>query len=339
MKKIGILGGTFDPPHFGHIRAAQWACDEYGLDEVIFLPTGNPVFKQGKDVTDAEMRYEMCLLATADYPNFSVSRMEIEREGATYTIDTMREFVTLMPDVQLYFIIGADAARSFDKWRDSDEILRLCTLSEVPRVDEDISSSQVREATGTLKSLTGLVAPNVADYIRRYGLYNKHLQGVAKEAVDLAKYYKVDAKKACTAGILHDCAKQLCMEMSFEEMREICADGGIVLDDFFAENKEIAHCYVGAVIAQEIHGIDDPEILSAIANHTFGSDDMNTMDKIVFLADFFEPNRPQNDVRKIARKLAYEDIDKAMDYVINYTIEKNVKEGRAIYAKGRQKGF
>jgi len=332
--KIGILGGSFDPIHYGHLRAAEAVRAEHRLDKIMLLPAGNPSFKQGSLGATPQQRLDMCNLAASAFPNFFVDSTEIYREGVTYTIDTLRHFKEQMPNAQLYFLLGADAMKSFHKWRNSKEILKLCALIEMPRTDEDISSTKIRDAIANVKPISGLVPRAVEDYILLHGLYNAHLQGVAEECVALGKRYgfnESELERIRKAGILHDNAKAFCETATFEEIAKICEDGNYPLDDFFYTNPAIAHCYVGAVWAKKKFHVDDEEILEAIANHTFGKPNMSIFGKIVYLTDFYDPNRPQTKERIEAKKLAYEDIDKAMIYVLKYTMEHNKQAGKAVH--------
>ena len=115
-RRIGIMGGTFDPIHHGHLVAASEVQSRFGLDEVVFVPTGNQPYKRDRDVTLAEHRYLMTVIATASNKRFSVSRVDIEREGTTYTIDTLRDLRLLYPDADLYFITGADVLPDILEW-------------------------------------------------------------------------------------------------------------------------------------------------------------------------------------------------------------------------------
>ena len=119
--RIGIMGGTFDPIHNGHLVAASEVSWVYDLDEVIFVPTGRPVFKLDKNVTNAEDRYLMTVIATASNPKFTVSRVDIDRPGVTYTIDTLRDIRAQHPDAELFFITGADAVAEIMQWKDADK--------------------------------------------------------------------------------------------------------------------------------------------------------------------------------------------------------------------------
>ena len=131
--RIGIMGGTFDPIHNGHLVAASEVAWVYDLDEVIFVPTGRPVFKLDKEVTNAEDRYLMTVIATASNPKFTVSRVDIDRPGVTYTIDTLKDIRAQHPDAELFFITGADAVAEIMQWKDADLMWDLAHFVAVTR--------------------------------------------------------------------------------------------------------------------------------------------------------------------------------------------------------------
>ncbi|MEG0619996.1 MAG: nicotinate-nucleotide adenylyltransferase, partial [Raoultibacter sp.] len=132
--RLGIMGGTFDPIHIGHLACAEQARDTFDLDAVIFVPAGNPVFKKNQIITPAAQRLEMCRLAVRSNPAFDVSDIEIRRPGDTYTVDTLREVRAYYPpNVELYFITGADAVFSIVRWRESAAIAGLARLIAVTR--------------------------------------------------------------------------------------------------------------------------------------------------------------------------------------------------------------
>ncbi|GAB3965926.1 nicotinate-nucleotide adenylyltransferase [Actinoallomurus sp. NPDC050550] len=191
-RRLGIMGGTFDPIHHGHLIAASEVAHLFRLDEVIFVPTGQPWMKEGRKTSAAEDRYLMTVIATASNPRFSVSRVDIERPGLTYTIDTLREMREIHgPDVELYFITGADALAQMLTWRDTDELFRLahfigCTrpghhladpglpeggvsLVEVPALA--ISSTECRERVRAGEPVWYLVPDGIVQYINKRGLY------------------------------------------------------------------------------------------------------------------------------------------------------------------------
>src|SRR6201994_433945 len=123
---VGIMGGTFDPIHHGHLVAASEVAALFDLDEVIFVPTGEPWQKQDRQVSAAEHRYLMTVIATASNPRFWVSRVDIDRPGPTYTIDTVRDVAAIRPGADLFFITGADALQAILSWKDAELVFQMC---------------------------------------------------------------------------------------------------------------------------------------------------------------------------------------------------------------------
>lgn len=202
--RLGIMGGTFDPIHIGHLACAEQAREAYGLDGVVFIPAGTPVFKRDRAITPANQRLEMCRIATESNPAFAVSSLEIDRGGDTYTVDTLRHLRAHYPDnVELCFITGADAVYNILKWRESKSIANLARLIAVARpgyvLSEErrvfiaeqgsfkidylevtalsISSSDLRARVAAGRSIRYLTMQNVLDYIESNGLY----QGVGSQ--------------------------------------------------------------------------------------------------------------------------------------------------------------
>ncbi len=186
------MGGTFDPIHHGHLVAASEVQHWFHLDEVVFVPTGQPWQKTGRDVTPAEDRYLMTVIATASNPVFSVSRVDIDRAGPTYTVDTLRDLrAQYGDDTELFFITGADALGQILSWRDHDELFDLAhfvgctrpghdlsavglpegkvTLVEVPALA--ISSSECRQRVAGDEPIWYLVPDGIVQYINKRGLY------------------------------------------------------------------------------------------------------------------------------------------------------------------------
>lgn len=199
--RIGIMGGTFDPIHHGHLVAAEQAYDDLDLDMVIFMPAGRPAFKLDKRVSSGEDRYAMTLLATSDNPHFRASRFEIDREGVTYTADTLTRLRALYPEeVELYFITGADAITDIVRWKDAEVIARTAYLVAATRPGYDlskaesvidasgmpfdvtylevpalaISSSDLRQRVAAGQSLRYLTPDTVTGYIHKHRLYGVH---------------------------------------------------------------------------------------------------------------------------------------------------------------------
>ena len=187
--RIGVMGGTFDPIHHGHLVAASEVAESFGLDEVIFVPTGEPWQKH--DVTPSEHRYLMTVIATASNPRFTVSRVDIDRRGATYTIDTLRDLKAQRPGADLFFITGADAVAQILSWRDHDELWDLAHFVAVSRPghvlstdglpSDDvsqleipalaISSTDCRERVRKGHPVWYLVPDGVVQYIAKHHLY------------------------------------------------------------------------------------------------------------------------------------------------------------------------
>ncbi|WP_226436317.1 MULTISPECIES: nicotinate-nucleotide adenylyltransferase [Rhodococcus] len=139
IRRLGVMGGTFDPIHNGHLVAASEVADRFGLDEVIFVPTGQPWQKAGRQVSAAEDRYLMTVVATASNPRFHVSRVDIDRRTVTYTVDTLRDLRAQHPDAQLYFITGADALASILSWQDWPTLFELARFVGVSRPGYDLN--------------------------------------------------------------------------------------------------------------------------------------------------------------------------------------------------------
>ncbi len=195
------MGGTFDPIHHGHLVAASEVAEVFGLDEVLFVPTGEPVFKQGRNVAPAEHRYLMTVIATASNPRFNVSRVDIERPGLTYTIDTLRQLHAQLPEAELFFITGADVLPQILHWKAVDELWSLAhfvgvnrpghtldrtglpaehvSLLEVPAMA--ISSSDCRRRVSNGLPVWYLVPDGVVQYIHKHELYRGRAPGVPSD--------------------------------------------------------------------------------------------------------------------------------------------------------------
>ncbi|WP_369751480.1 nicotinate-nucleotide adenylyltransferase [Mycobacterium sp. 155] len=195
---MGVMGGTFDPIHNGHLVAASEVADLFELDEVVFVPTGEPWQKHDRPVSTAEDRYLMTVIATASNPRFSVSRVDIDRGGPTYTTDTLRDLRKLNVDSDLFFITGADALASILSWQNWEELFSMAKfvgvsrpgyeldgkhilavrqelpsdalqLVEVPALA--ISSSDCRQRAEALRPIWYLVPDGVVQYVAKRGLY------------------------------------------------------------------------------------------------------------------------------------------------------------------------
>jgi nicotinate-nucleotide adenylyltransferase len=190
---MGVMGGTFDPIHHGHLVAASEVAAVYDLDEVVFVPTGQPWQKSEREISSAEHRYLMTVIATASNPRFTVSRVDIDRPGPTYTIDTLRDLEMERPGTELYFITGADALEQILSWKDSDELFELAhfvgvtrpghhldgsglppdrvSLMEVPAMAISSTACRARVVAGL--PVWYLVPDGVVQYIAKHRLYRR----------------------------------------------------------------------------------------------------------------------------------------------------------------------
>ena len=194
--RLGVMGGTFDPIHYGHLVTAEEALVQFGLDSVLFVPTGLPWMKEHKVVSPAEDRYLMTVIATASNPLFDVSRMEVDRDGPTYTVDTLRRLKELYgAQTELFFITGADAIEEILAWKDHEELFGLARFIAATRPGYDIaafvgqepegppqitvmnipalaiSSTDIRARVAAGRPIRYLVPEGVKSYVEKAGIY------------------------------------------------------------------------------------------------------------------------------------------------------------------------
>lgn len=194
MKRLAIMGGTFDPIHFGHLRLAEEAREAFGLDKIVFVPNARPNSDKADFVSSPGHRYAMTRLAVNPYPSFSVSRVETDRPGLSFAIDTVRHFRREHPALDaLYFLLGADIVADIPRWHEADALLSECRfvaaarpgfsltqiadarlrarVSLLPMTELDISSTELRRRARAGQSLRFLTPDVVAEYVVRHGLY------------------------------------------------------------------------------------------------------------------------------------------------------------------------
>jgi nicotinate-nucleotide adenylyltransferase len=194
-RRLGVMGGTFDPIHHGHLLTAEEALQQFELDQVVFVPTGLPWMKEHEDVSPGQDRYLMTVIATASNPRFTVSRVDVDRGGPTYTIDTLHALQVEAPDSELFFITGADAMLEIFHWKDPEEILELAHFIAATRPGYDlaafeaeasshdprvsvmnipalaISSTDIRNRVREQRPIHYLVPEGVKSYVEKAGLY------------------------------------------------------------------------------------------------------------------------------------------------------------------------
>ena len=382
MERIGIFGGSFDPPHIGHIQAAQQAMEALCLDRLLMIPANRVPHKQG-DQTDAHHRLQMIRAAVAQRPGLEVSDLEIRREGISYTVDTVQRLREMHPDAMLYLLMGSDMFLSFDSWKDGERILAQTTLAVfcrgskgekeklearkaelekaghsvclIPNRVVDMSSTQLRRLLA-FQCAEEFLPEGVGEYIRNHGLYYTdanwknlpmeelervvtalvdpkrvaHILGCRDTAVALAKRWGVDETDAARAGLLHDITKALDGPLQLT----LCHGYGKVLDDFSRRYPKTLHALTGSLVAQRIFG-ENEAVVSAIECHTTGKAAMNMLEKIIYVADYMEPNRDFPGVEEL-RRLAYSDMDAALRCGLYMTLEHLARQGAEVSPASRQ---
>lgn len=341
MQKIGILGGMFDPIHLGHIHAARSAL-AFGLDSVLLLPCQSPAHRPAPKASN-EHRLRMCRLAAQADDRIAVSEVDL-REGPCYAADTLRLLKKEYPDAQFFWIIGADKLTKLSQWRDADYLFAHCEFLVCPRpgydahmpvagaslhvLQMDAFSASSGEAVQLLEQYDdalSMLSPVVSCYIAENGLYQPdfipallsrgmkesrltHTLGVRQEAVKLAQLHGAGMQKASVAAMLHDIAKPL----PLSQMQALAGQYALDLPDDILSDGNLLHGPVAAAIAENELGIHDPDILSAIANHTTGKENMSALDLCVFLADAIEPNRRDYPGLEDMRALSKNDLSRAV---------------------------
>ena len=370
--KIGIYGGTFNPPHLGHMAAAQAAVAALGLDKLLLIPAAIPPHKALPSGTPPQEERLAMVEKWADVMggHVEVSTLELEREGKSYTSDTLRSIRQTYPDAELWLLMGTDMFLTLHLWHEPEVILSLAGICAFGRTEQDgealfapqrehlqkdfdakittitlpglvdISSTRLREQ---LENGGGgqYLLPSVYGYILMHRLYGTkadlknldlnqlracsysmmrakripHVMGVEEEAVKLAQRWGADPELARRAGILHDCTKYY----ELPEQLDICEEYGVRLDALEQKAVKLLHSKTGACIARGVFGQPDA-VYDAIFWHTTGKADMTTLEKVLYIADYMEPNRDFDGVERL-RHLAYTDLDKAMLLGVEMTIQ------------------
>ncbi len=363
--KIGIMGGTFDPIHNGHLMLGRYARDLFKLDEIWFMPNGNPPHKN-KETFESETthRVEMVQRAIANEHGFALQLYEVENKDKNYSYLTMEHFIQRYPKYEFYFIIGADSLFALEKWACPERLLKTCVMltayrdgknttemkAQIAYMTEkyggdirllctpevDISSNEIRQRVKDGLLIEDMVPESVCQYIAEKRLYTDeltnmkkrvcqmldderyhHTIGVINTARELAKQYRESVEKAQIAGLLHDCAKGF----SNRKKIELCEKHGIEISDEERKNPGLLHAKLGAYLAKTEFGIQDCEILDAIRWHTTGRPKMTKLDKIIYVADYIEPNRDKAPNLDEIRRLAQSDLEQCLYEILKASLE------------------
>ena len=384
MERIGIYGGTFNPPHIGHMQAAKQAVTALGLSKLLIIPAYAPPHKAvlPEHSPTAQQRLEMLRIAAAGCPEIEVSDMELRREGISYTCDTVQALKAQYPDTELVLLMGTDMFLTFETWVHPEEILKKAALGVFYRGDKGektaiakkkaemeglgatvypvhneviaISSTQMRRLLA-FRCAGELLPEGVLDYIRENRLYDtrtdwkhlpmeqlepivvsllnpnrvRHVLGCRDTAVALAQRWGANVTDAARAGILHDITKAIDGPLQLT----LCDAYGKLLDDFSKRYPRTLHALTGSMVAQRIFG-ENENVVSAIEFHTTGRADMTLLEKIIYVADYMEPNRDFPGVERL-RELAFTDIDAALKLGLEMTLEHLNDQGAEVSPASR----
>ena len=383
--KIGIYGGTFNPPHLGHLAAARAAIAALDLDRLMLVPAAIPPHKELPEGTPPPADRLAMAGKLADallLPKVAeVDSLEMDRPGPSYTADTVELIHSREPEAQLWLLVGSDMFLTLHTWKEPERILKYASVCAFHRTQEDeaarfagqkarlerdygarvqlipvpglveISSTRLRELLARGEGREYL-HPSVYGYILLHGLYGTHadlrhlelpelracsyammrekrvahVQGVEEEAVRLARRWGADETMARRAGILHDCTKYL----ELEDQLALCRKYGVELDALEQQAVKLLHSKTGACIARAVFGEPD-EVYWAIFWHTTAKADMTTLEKILYVADYMEPNRDFEGVERL-RALAYEDLDRALLLGVETTIQEMIDRQLPIHS-------
>ncbi|MCC8123311.1 MAG: nicotinate (nicotinamide) nucleotide adenylyltransferase [Oscillospiraceae bacterium] len=385
--KIGVFGGTFNPPHLGHVGAARFALDALGLDKLLLVPAAQPPHKAlSEDVPRAAQRralVEQAADAMLD-SRIEVCTLELKRAGPSYTSDTLRALRAQYPDATLWLLLGEDMFFTLQGWHASEEIMAqagICAFARTAETTEAYMRAQAELLTREYGARVEYIAPPVLpisstalrallregggrEYLQEKvygailmaGLYGTHadlralslpdlracaysmmrakrtahVKGTEETAVKLAVRWGADTEQAARAAILHDCTKY----DDRETQLYLCEKYGIVLDEVERKEEKLLHAKTGAAVARDLFGVSD-EAYSAIFWHTTAKADMTTLEKILYVADYMEPNRAFDGVEEL-RRLAFTDLDAAVLRGCEMSVEEMAERGRVIHPKTLQ---
>jgi len=329
--RIGVLGGTFNPIHLAHLQMAKAARDALSLDRVLLMVAADPPHKRVAGAVAGEHRLRMVQLAAAGAEGIEASDLELNRNGRSYTFDTLMQLKTLEPNAEFFWIVGSDMLLDLPTWHRAGELLQLASIIAVPRAGQSgndreaaaylretfgatvhllgsavdpISSTEVRDRVREGRPVEHLVHPAVSQYFHEKGLYFPPDIDAIR-----AKLFKALSPRRYrhTMGVVRQAAvltEQYASEgdVSFSNARlaallHDCAKQmdvrrlAVLAGDDTENSEPVLHAFAGAVVAKNVYGISDQAVLRAIRLHTTGDSGMGLLDRIVYLADVTEPGR------------------------------------------------
>jgi len=367
--RIGIFGGSFDPPHAEHKSLVEAAIKSLSLDKAFIVPAGVPPHKRDKTLSANADRMEMCKLAFSDLPCVEISDYELNNKGVSYTYLTCRYFKEQYPESQLFWCVGTDMLRDFPSWKNPDDILLNATLAVCARNEEpdwlstetkkfqerfgknfalinyhgkDVSSTQIRVLAGAGMEITNFTGRKVAEYIAQKKLYeipfaetSLSFQTEKRRAHSL----RVALLAAKRAPALKISERKAIAAALFHDCAKNIPENLPCLSGFKAQGvpKPVWHQYAGAYIAEHLFGVQDEEILNAVRYHTSGRENMRPLEKLIFLADMLEEERDFSGVDEL-RKLFWTDptLDECMRVALKETLLHLKNKGREIYPLTQQ---
>ncbi|MCI8459122.1 MAG: nicotinate (nicotinamide) nucleotide adenylyltransferase [Clostridia bacterium] len=367
LQKVAVFGGSFDPVTNAHVEIIRNLSKKFS--RVVVLPCRVSPFKQEGCSADGEDRVKMLRKVTADMENVKVSKWELKREGISYSVDAVKHYAEKYEGAAIWFVIGSDCVVGLPDWKDADYLAANATFYVVRRVGHavpkkvsdgvkalgftlksanfkvpDDSSAYVR-AAAALGRAGDCVPAEAAAYIEKHQLYGEyapyaaaykkfglkeerieHTLRAVKAGVRLAKIHGQDVKQTVTALLLHDIGKYA--DKAVLQKHKIVPEN---YDALLQQAPAVLHAYVSAAIARDYFGCNE-HIVHAVQTHTTGSADMNTLDKIVFLADAVEDGRDYEGVESL-RKLADKDLDRAMLRSLRATIKRLKAENKPVFGE------
>ena len=352
MQRIGIYGGTFNPPHLGHLRAAAYGVKALELTRLLMIPSCVSPHKQHlpEGSATARQRLEMLKIALKGEENIRVSDLELNRGGESYTWETVQQLKKIYPMAELILFMGTDMFLSFDSWKKPEVIMENASIGVfyrgLPGEMENIVAQKIRlESQGakvylihnplTVISSTDLrrllvfqcadsfLPEGVGDYIRE-----NHLYGTGRSYRQLP----MEELEKTVVGLLKP--SRVAKALDGPLQLTLCQGYGTILDTFSQENPKTLHALTGSLVAERIFG-ENPAVVRAIRSHTTGMPHMNTLDKIIYVADYMEPNRDFPGVEEL-RHLAVTDLDGALRRGLEMTISVLQQEGKTVSPESAQ---